>query len=412
MSIQAAVTSLLYHLPVPIGFRVDLSRWEIEEHEQAAQRLIRAELNVILLHSNMQIEQRERKWKWLWALPGVSAMRRQTTRMASRRFINGVRFQDVAMVVTYWRKPSLIPDSVKMQRKERIEDVIMMYCALLITDFFRAIVARRKSSALTKSLQAHVSMRRWMGGNESCARRTMYYASILQEEIAFASKCRRQVNHVRSPMSATQLLIAIPKEGLSVSVCSHSDAVLQKVRLCRHVHGLDMFRSRSASQPVLLRFIDQVNSCRPDFFLDIRPATWKGWQMTESEDDIFWRPVRLSANIYKRPVEWDSLEFTSPGGGSDGPPKSWTILDAQSFVGTDEGSPASFVRLNLGSKSTVDELISTEQREMLLGAVVEVIGYAEMETAAHIEEQAKLDGNVRHGHGPGHGGGGRVSSDS
>mmetsp|Transcript_28355 Transcript_28355/g.59219 ORF Transcript_28355/g.59219 Transcript_28355/m.59219 type:complete len:1163 (-) Transcript_28355:45-3533(-) len=412
VSIQAAVTSLLYHLPVPLGFRVDLNRWEIEEHEQAAQRLIRAELNVILLHSNMQIEQREHEWKWLWALPGVSAMRRQTTRMASRRFVNGVRFQDVAMVLTYWRKPSLIPDSVKVQRKERVEDVIMMYCALLITDFFRAIVARRKSSALTKSLQANVAMRRWMGGNEQCARRTMYYANILQEEIAFASKCRRQVAHVRSPLSATQLLIAIPKEGLSATVCSHNEAVLHKVRLCRHIHGLDMFRSRSASQPVLLRFIDQVNSCRPEFYLDMRPATWKGWQMTESEKDIFWRPVRLSANIYKRPVEWDSFEFTSPGGGSDGPPKSWTILDAQSFVGIVGGSSASFVRLNLGSKSTVDELISTEQREMLLGAVVEVIGYAEVETAAQIEDQAMLDGKLRHNRGPGHGGGGRVSSES
>jgi hypothetical protein len=385
VSIQAAVTSLLFHLPVPIGFRIDLNRFEIDEHEQAAQRLIRAELNVILLHSNMQMEQRERKWAWLWALPGVSAIRRQTTRMESLRFINGVHFQDVAMVLTYWRKPSLIPDSVKAQRKERIEDVIMMYCALLITDFFRSIVAKRKSSALTKSLQANVVMRRWMGGNIQCARRTMYYANVLQEEIAFSSRCRRQVTHVRSPLSATQVLIAIPKEGLSATVCSHKEVVLQKVRLCRHIHGLDMFRTRSALQPVLLRFIDQVNSCRPDIFLDMRPATWRGWQITDSENDVFWRPVRLSTNIYKRPVEWDSFEFTSPGGGSDGPPKSWTILDAQSFAEIEGNSPASFVRLNLGSKSTVDELISTEQREMLLGAVVEVIGYAEVETAAQIQ---------------------------
>ena len=138
--------------------------------------------------------------------------------------------------------------------------------------------------------------------------------------------------------------------------------------------------------------------------------------MTDSENDVFWRPVRLSTNIYKRPVEWDSFEFTSPGGGSDGPPKSWTILDAQSFAEIEGNSPASFVRLNLGSKSTVDELISTEQREMLLGAVVEVIGYAEVETAAQIqnEDQGKLGVNIWHGRGPGpsHGGGGQVSSES
>jgi hypothetical protein len=391
----------LFHLHVPIGFRVDLSSWEIEEHEQAAQRLIRAELNVILLHTNMQAERRERKWDWLWALPGVSAIRRQTIRMASKRFVNGVQFQDVAIVLTYWRKPSLIPDSVKAQRKERIEDVIMMYCALLITDFFRGIVARRKSSALIKSLQANVAMRRWMGNDEQCARRTIYYANILQEEIAFASRCRRQVTNIRSPWTATQLLIAIPKDGLAASVCSHNQAVLQKVRYCRHIHGLDMFRSRMASQPVHCRFIDEVNKCRPDFFLDMRPAQWKGWQMAESDNDFFWRPVRLSTNIYKRPVEWDSFEFTSPGGGSDGPPKSWTILDAQSFVETDEGAPASFVRLNLGSKTTVDELIATEQREMLLGAVIEVIGYAEIDIAAHNEDPGKLDRNIRHGHGHG-----------
>ena len=383
---------MLFHLPVPIGFRIDEDHWEYDEQERAAQRLIRAELNVILLHSNMRAEQQQIEWGWLWALPGISHIRQQTARMASRRFINGVRFQDVAMVLTYWRKPSLIPEAVKSQRKERIEDVVVMYCALLVTDFFKKIVAKRRSSVLKKSLQSNIAMKRWMIGDEQCRRRTAFYAEILQEEVAFALACRKTVARVRCPVSMTHTLIAIPQEGMPASAvfCSHQEAVKLKVRMCRHIHGLDMFRSRVSKQPVLLRFVDAVNQGRPDFYLDLRPIQWRGWQLTESEFDSFWRPVRLSSSVRKNPVDWDAFEFTSPGGGADGPPKEWTLLDAQSYVYGKDGEPASFTRLHLGSKETVNELIDSEQRETLVGAVVEVVGYVEVDSGLELEG---LDGS-------------------
>ena len=381
MSIQAAVSSLLFHLPVPIGFRIDDNKYEYQENELAAQRLIRAELNIILLHSNMRAEQEALQWGWFWSLPGVSHLQRQTARMASKRFINGVRFHDVAMVFAYWRKPSLIPESVKAQRRERIEDVVMMYCALLITDFFRALVAKRKSAELKKSLQTSIVMKRWMAGDEQCRRRTHFYANILQEEIAFAAAYRKTVSSVRSQSASKHTLIAVPEDGMpaNAKVCRHQDAVRQKVRLCRHIHGVDMLRSRGAKQPVLLHFVDMLNQSRPDFFLDMRQVEWKGWQQTESELDTFLRPVRLSSNVHKNPAEWDSYDFTSPGGGVSGLPMEWTLLDVQGFIEEQDGFPTSFVRLNLGSKSAVNELIDSEQREMLLGAVVEVLGYAEVD---------------------------------
>ncbi len=48
ISIDAAVSALLWEFPTPMGFNVGLGCYERKAHDRAAQKMIRAELSLLL----------------------------------------------------------------------------------------------------------------------------------------------------------------------------------------------------------------------------------------------------------------------------------------------------------------------------------------------------------------------------
>ena len=81
-------------------------------------------------------------------------------------------------VLLYWRKPSLLPDSVKSARRPTVEAVATMACALTVVDFFRSAVARRRCASTAAALSGPLRLRQWLSADQHHSRRAAYYATM------------------------------------------------------------------------------------------------------------------------------------------------------------------------------------------------------------------------------------------
>ena len=78
----------------------------------------------------------------------------------------------------YWRKPSLLPESVKWDRRPTVEAVTKMACALAVVDLFRGAVARRRCAATATALRGPLRLRQWLISDPPYIRRSTFYSEI------------------------------------------------------------------------------------------------------------------------------------------------------------------------------------------------------------------------------------------
>ncbi len=136
ISIDAAVSALLWEFPTPLGFNVGLGCYEREAHDRAAQKMIRAELS-LLLRQRFSIEASKGR-------DGESIWKHITGGLTSgswvdppRRFVNGITFEEAMQTIFHWQKPSLIPEWARIRRTGVLEEAYLMACALTVRDFLR-----------------------------------------------------------------------------------------------------------------------------------------------------------------------------------------------------------------------------------------------------------------------------------
>lgn len=389
ISIHAATSTLLFQLNVPLGFRAYEGDMEFEETERVATKYIRAELNVILRRKYLTLQKARHRWKVLY--PVLSVLEKLVPG-PPKRFINGVDFSDLTKVLVYWRKPSLTPDLVKAGRKELIEEVVVMSCALTIFEFFRRLVARKRQRETAALLSGALLLNRWMRSDSQYVRRAEHYRAVNAELAETARARRTTVQRLEWPASARATLFMetySDSRDSETTLLKHQDAVAsQKFKILRPKHGLDALRRAASSGYAVVRFVDTVHRDLGTWRIDMRTWGWDGWNTFPTDSDAFLRPSRVSPT--REPASWTELLLrmppianAQPSTESIGHPASsqmeegWTVLDVQSFLEeSEEAEPASavrnVVRLHLAKSASMD---NTEQRETQTAAAVEVIGY-------------------------------------
>jgi len=118
---------LMNAMPLPLGHRRRDGKLVYEEKDRIITRMIRAELNVIVM-DNRELKEEVMKgtWRgwWYHKLQGIS--------LASSEDVPQVTFKDVMMTLVYWRKPNLVPELRKMARSARVQKVIFVaHCLTL-----------------------------------------------------------------------------------------------------------------------------------------------------------------------------------------------------------------------------------------------------------------------------------------
>ena len=76
-----------------------------------------------------------------------------------KRFVAAVSFEEVMVAATLWRVPWMVPSSMRLQRRERVTEVIFMMHALVMKDFLRR-VANRKAQMMENSIAVTIKSAR------------------------------------------------------------------------------------------------------------------------------------------------------------------------------------------------------------------------------------------------------------
>ena len=387
ISIQAASSTLLFQLKVPLGFRTYDGDLEFEEIERVASKYIRAELNVLLRRKHLAGQRTHQRWRML--SPVLELLKRHVPG-PQQRFINGVEFTELTKVLVYWRKPSLTPDHVKISRKDIIEEVIVMSCALTIFEFFRRLVAIKRRRETAALLSDRLLLSRWMRSDRHYIRRQEHYRAVSAELSETARARRTTVSRLEWPATVQFPLVLEPHQDVNgLTLVSHVEAVSsQKFKVLRPKHGLDALRRGANNGFVVVCFVDSVHKALGSWRVDMRGWGWEGWSTFPTDGDAFLRPARVSPN--REPASWTELvlrmsgtnteELQNDGQGREQMDGCWTVLDVQSFLEEVEetessGAVRNVVRMHIAHPASMD---TTEQRETQTSAVVEIIGYIQV----------------------------------
>ena len=289
ISIEAAVSALLWEFPTPLGFNVGLGCHEREAYDRAAQKMIRAELS-LLLRQRFTIEASKRKngdtiWK-----RAISAVTSGSWVDAPRRFVNGITFEEAMQTTFYWRKPSLIPEWAKISRIEMLEEAYLMACALTVRDFLRGLVAQRKCNELGNHVRDLFRLRQWARADRHRLRISALYAVVRADIMAQSERLGIDPSEFfYSPAAKVSVTLEPIVGTMDQQVhlherAAHFDANAQSLvdtAVPRPSSGLDAFRRRAAQQIVVCRFIHPAaQPHRPGIFkVDLRACNWGGWQV-------------------------------------------------------------------------------------------------------------------------------------
>jgi hypothetical protein len=289
ISIDAAVSALLWEFPTPMGFNVGLGCYERKAHDRAAQKMIRAELS-LLLRQRFSIEASKGRdgesiWKHI-----TGALTSGSWVDPPRRFVNGITFEEAMQTIFHWRKPSLIPEWARIRRTGVLEEAYLMACALTVRDFLRGLVAQRKCDELGLHVRELFLLRQWARSDRHRLRVSAIHGVVRTEIIAQAERVGIDLSEYFFPPAAKVCLPLDPFVGtLDQHVHLHDRAAhldaneqsLVAIAVPRPSSGLDTFRRQAAHQLVVCRFVHPAaQPRRPGVFqVDLRACNWGGWQV-------------------------------------------------------------------------------------------------------------------------------------
>ena len=373
----SGLRGLMMQLKRPLGYLTEDGKIIFEAKDRWEEGLIRAELNVILMEERKQkAESKKNRWKRILASVSVQ-----------QRFLNAVRFKDVIYSMLVWRKPSLIPLYVKVARAQRIEKVLQVSDCLVILRFLAQVSGDRMKAALQRQLRARAAFVRWTK-EEPIQRRRMVYKESRKGCRAF-------------PTNSARVELALLNQGFEVTNLHHECLAIAYKRVNTQA-SLDLFRQKSATDIVVLKYVDPLHSGIGLVTADFTECLWEGWSLRQWAKDSFLEPGTekdeqervTSASSFS----WVKVDFAMPvriykGGKKQIVSKyQGTLKDIHSVaislsqteisLGESITGERHVLRLNVGSYEAPNA--SSEPRakttsNKMYDAIFEVIGYVSFE---------------------------------
>ena len=113
---------LLFQWPQPLGYVGEDGVAVRTAKDLASQKLIAAELQVIVLREQVRLEKEEQQ-ETRWQKVKKYILRATAEKPHFKRNISAMGFIDIITTVLYWRLPSMVPISLKQERLALVEEV-------------------------------------------------------------------------------------------------------------------------------------------------------------------------------------------------------------------------------------------------------------------------------------------------
>ena len=356
----SSLHALLSDLPLPLGYRRTDGTIRFKQDDSAAEQLVRAELNLAIRHRNEMIIQVNRDW---FRRLGI------LSKMKPPLFVNGVDFETVVVTLVHWRLPNMVPNIVKWQRQDRVDESALMAHALQAMGFFRMLVGRRRRKRIGEMVAKRSRFIHWSDHDPHRKRRNLHFLVQRTERKGIADDAKLPLLHFLPDPTQARIVICdwLLVDDIPDDLIEHNQACRdhQAMRVPQPITGVEVFRSKVSTHYVVMRTIDPNNKDPAGdlLVLDFTEISWRGWDATNTKHESFFEP-RLWCDLgpNKKPAPhsgWDRIDlYIRPKEGNrDMQRRLGSIQDMQSFVVDDPTSTArraadrarSHLRVNLGN---------------------------------------------------------------
>ena len=292
------VRAFLCVLPLPLGFRRSDGKLIMGHWEKAAIRIIRGELNVILM---AKYQESQSHW---WVRWNPFAQKYLQSSIAEVGYI------PLLTTCLFWRKPDMVPAAIKDTRRARVEATIRVSYALLISDNIRNFAGTRVAKQERKKLQAVIRYMKWEATDEARMRQKQEHFEDTASAKELAVKVKKKVADLYWPAKDTVRLVLEYVHELPDDMIPHHDMVMATAKtknqhkalvFLRPDQGLEAFRQISKTHLLVMKDQDPNPKNNGYFIGDFTSLTYTGWAVNNTKKDTFFWPVarRLSADIQK-----------------------------------------------------------------------------------------------------------------
>ena len=243
----SALHPLLCSLPKPLGFRRKNGTLQYGSWERSAERLIRAELNVIVRYRHSELLKSQiSSWN-----PILSMTNKHQDK------VHKVDFLTVMQTCLYWRKPDMVPQIIKETRSRRVDEVILTAYGLLIMDCFMKAVQIKKAKTTNKTLNGMKEFKRFAARDDARNRRQEMNLEDIVQERELAAKENKKPLALFWGATENLRLVLEQVASLPEDMMSHHTAVrANKMKIPKPINGLEAFRNLSPTHLVAMKFLD------------------------------------------------------------------------------------------------------------------------------------------------------------
>mmetsp|Transcript_19050 Transcript_19050/g.48084 ORF Transcript_19050/g.48084 Transcript_19050/m.48084 type:complete len:383 (-) Transcript_19050:145-1293(-) len=324
-----------------------------------------------------------------------------------------IGFEELMLIMLYWRKPDMVPPNVLVNRHERCEEVLMMAQALVIKDFFSSLVGKRKQRKTGKVIQDRIKFNHWAREDTHRRRWEVQRAQKDKDDLeALAETTHTKLSEVQLPTAGKTTNIPInPVEYPPDETIGHHDALLLlRLKYPKPMHGIEVFIDRCKRDLVVMKFVDPVNEKWGTLIGDFSKINWQGWVLRNMSHDSYWEPYTHNVIPGKHGQPWMrvDVQLAKQSVYQTKVTKFGSLLDIVSCVNSEESTeggtrptnPTSIVRLNMGKhfflvkdpgipigvKGNKATNSAADNKDDFVAGVLEVIGYLQNQAGKDDDE--------------------------
>jgi hypothetical protein len=300
---------LLRNLPVPLGYLRPDGKLRMKKKDLMLELLVRSELNLALRHDRETADENNSHW---WVRVGLKRPAR------SKIFVHGISYDVLIRTLWYWRMPTLVPDMVKWQRRDRVEECALVAHALICVEFFRMLVGRRKRKKMGVVLAKRSRFVLWGDSDPHRKRRNLHTLNerMQQREIALKQKVPL-LYYLNEPIDSHLIVLDwLLVDDFPEDFLEHAKAVRKynPSRVPQPIAGIEVFRQMASRMAVAMQLVDPNNK---DLIGDLVVADFTRVQWRE------WHPVNTKAETYFEPLTFMGFDKT----GKVNPSVGWDRVD-------------------------------------------------------------------------------------
>ena len=283
----SAVHSFLCSAEQPVGFRRSDGTLEYGSWERAAEKVIEAELNVIVRSNRLERQ---------------NSLRNKLLRIVRMQHLsdtgNRAEFDDVVKTCVFWRKPKMIPLIIRKTRGNRVEEVTLMAYALVICRAFKTILARKIMLQYQKEVSALRKFKQWERMDEVRQRRAkiVILETETDKKLAEQEKTPMHSLHCNPTQSIRVVLECV--SDVPDDIIDHQSAVRANKTGTNTLGALEIFRSFAKNHLIAMKFLDPRHEDFGFVLVDFTKQNFDGWEVinTTTTDTFLMPQTRMTFN--------------------------------------------------------------------------------------------------------------------